>query len=280
MVSRPGGLRRRHSAAALDGSTAVVGLGSRRWTLEAGGARPPFLALAPDQDAIERRCRPTGSPCRDLDLRADLDGPQRGATVLGCERDPIAPVGWTPDDCSASHRDDAILSNASRLDALTKWWGEGTPRNSHVEVLGSGLSQAPTAQRPCREVVRLPYCRDGLAAPRQPDLDLRPPAAAVKLCSLSSSKETPHDRTRTRTALGTPLAVDPAPVGVVLQVGARFTMRRHHQVAPSCAPAVAAAPPGAQPDPFRHHLDVESSARPTLRAGRLLGRAARVGACS
>ena len=182
LVPRPGGLQHRHLAAALDGSAAVVGLGSRRWTLETGGARPPSLALAPDQHAIERRCRPTGSPCRDLDLRADPDGPQCGATVLGGERDPIAPVGWTPDDCSASHRDDSILSNASRFDAL-EWSGEGPPRSSHVGLLGSGLNQAPTAQRPCREVVRLPYCRDGLAAPRQPDLDLRPPTAAVKSCS-------------------------------------------------------------------------------------------------
>ena len=181
LVPRRGGLRRRHLAAALDGSAAVVGLGSRRWTLETGGARPPFLALAPDQHAIESRCRPTGSPCRDLDLRADLDGPQRGATVLGGERDPIAPVGWTPDDCSASHRDDSILSNASRLDALTKWWGEGPPRSSHVGLLGSGLSQAPTAQRPCREVVRLPRCRDGRAAPKQPDLDLRPPGRSRQI---------------------------------------------------------------------------------------------------
>src|SRR5262249_25286345 len=147
LVPRPRGLRRRRLAAARDGCTAVVGLGSRRWTLEAGGARPPFLALAPVQHAIERRCRPTGSPCRDLDLRADLDGPQCGVTVLGGERDPIAPVGWTPDDRSASHSDDSILWKASRLDAL-EWWGEGTPRNSHVGLLGSGLSQAPTAQRP------------------------------------------------------------------------------------------------------------------------------------
>src|SRR5262249_52642143 len=59
LVPRPGGLGRRRLAAALDGSTAVLGLGSRRWTLKAGGGRPPFLALAPDQHAIESRCRPT-----------------------------------------------------------------------------------------------------------------------------------------------------------------------------------------------------------------------------
>src|SRR5262245_11511493 len=39
--------------------------------------------------------------------------------------------------------------------------------------------------------------------------------------ALSSRQGTPHDRTRTRTALGTPLAVDSTPVSVVLQVGAR-----------------------------------------------------------
>src|SRR5262249_42228935 len=176
----PGGLQRRHLAAALDGSTAVLGWRSRRWTLEAGGARPPFLALAHDQHALESRCRPTGSPCRGLDLRPDPDGPECGATVLGGERDHIAPVGWTPDDCSTSHGDDSILSNASRLDAL-EWWGEGPPRNSHVELLGSGLSQAPTAQRLCREVVRLPRCRDELAASRQPDLDLRPPGRSRQI---------------------------------------------------------------------------------------------------
>src|SRR5262245_5711799 len=77
----------------------------------------------------------------------DLDGPQCSATVLGGRRDRIGPVGWTPDDRSPSHRDDSILWKASRLDAL-EWLGEGTPPNSHVGLLGSGLSQAPTAQRP------------------------------------------------------------------------------------------------------------------------------------
>src|SRR5262249_58901805 len=101
---------------------------------EVGGARPPPLALAPDQHAIESRCRSTGAPCRDLALRAGLDGLQRGATVFGGE--PIVPVRWTPDGRSQPHRHDPFLWKASRLDAL-EWWGEGTPRNSHFGLLGA-----------------------------------------------------------------------------------------------------------------------------------------------
>src|SRR5262249_165419 len=131
------------------------------------------------------------------------------------------------------------------------------PWNSHVGLLGSGLRRAPPPQpRPGGgEPAPPPPRARGSETPRSCPTPAGRSRQIVQRCPVGWGHLTTG---RGRAPLGTPLTVDPAPVSVVLQVGVRFTMRRRQRGAPSCflRSSGRGGTLGAQPEPFRHHLDV------------------------
>src|SRR4029077_15041215 len=136
-------------------------------------------ATGPGPDAVERGPRSPRPPCGDLHLGPCLHGGERRGPVLGGERDAIAARCRGAHNHMRPDREDRLLRDARRLDARERR-RERTPGRGHVGLLGRGLSQAPSAQRPTVRRGVAPGAATVSRPLMQPVQTVRPLAPAVK----------------------------------------------------------------------------------------------------